>query len=219
MSLPWSTLKNLFVQEQKPAPEPVSLPEEDLVDEEEEVPLAPPLVGVSGVPEIVEGQEFSLLYLQHGVPVSAYTAEKLLSVIEGLAQMSPEQIRMVVAAMDAADTAWVITDPVEDARNKVRALLAQKGRVVATVLEIEQQAKLASQKQDEDLAAASADIKAQIEALQLQLHECISQNAKSKADIEAHCRAAKEAGARESARLDVETGRLNRIPNTFGGSL
>ena len=97
----WNAFSALFV---KPPEAPVYTPE----PEPEPEPEVAPLLNTSGSPEIVEGRPYADIYTGAGVPASTFPVEKLLAVIEGLANMSPEQIRMVIAAMDAADSSWVI---------------------------------------------------------------------------------------------------------------
>lgn len=210
----WGTLTSLFIKADAPAPPP-SLPEEPL---EEEVPVEVHL-GASGAPEVPEGRPFGDLYSEHGVPVSAFPVEKLLAVIEGLSNMQPDQIRMVVAAMDAADTTWTISDPVSDAQAKILVLQAEKARLMATAQQVDVDGKAEITALDEKLTATGADIKQQIESLQTQLHAEITRTAEAKSAVEARSRAAREAAAREGVRLDAEVSRLIRVPNTFGASL
>ena len=95
----WHAFSALFVKNEDPVPAPEAEPEPEAVA---------PVLNVSGSPEVIEGRAYADIYAGAGVPASPFPVEKLLAVIEGLANMSPEQIRMVIAAMDAADSSWVI---------------------------------------------------------------------------------------------------------------
>ena len=209
---PWNAFSSLFV---KPPEAPVYTPE----PEPEPEPEVAPLLNTSGSPEIVEGRPYADIYTGAGVPASTFPVEKLLAVIEGLANMSPDQIRMVIAAMDAADSTWVIEDPVHDAQNKIVVLQSEQARLSSTVKAIEAQGQAEAATEDEELLAMSADIKSQIEALQAKLQAAILETTQAKTQIETYTRSSKEAALRETARLESEVRRLNRVPNTFGGKI
>jgi hypothetical protein len=209
---PWNAFSALFV---KPPEAPVYTPEPELEAE----PEPEPILNTSGSPEIVEGRPYADIYVAANVPTSAFPVEKLLAVIEGLANMSPDQIRMVIAAMDAADSSWVIEDPVTDAQNKIVVLQSEQARLSSTIKAIEAQGQAEAATEDEDLLAMSADIKSQIETLQADLQAAILETTQAKTQIETYTRSSKEAAARETARLESEVRRLNRVPNTFGGKI
>jgi hypothetical protein len=233
----WGAITSLFIQKTDEEPVP-SMVEPD--PEPEPEPVAAPVrrsaiarsvvasaslmsadtSGSSdGSPEIPEGRPFDELYRDAGVPASPYPVEKLLTVLTGLAAMPEAQIRMCVTAMDAADESWTIEDPVADARNKIDALKNEKARLAEVVAEVDAQGKADIIAADTHLAETAASIKAQIDALQAELHAKMDLTSAAKAAIDAGVRAAREAAARESLRLESEVGRLNRIPNTFGTGL
>lgn len=206
----WSSLTSLFVKEDAAPPEP------SLAEPEPE-PEPEVLVDESGSPAITEGRPFEDIYSANGVGASAYPVEKLLAFMGGLATMPPDQVRMVVAAMDAADTSWTIQDPVDDAVAKIEVLQSEKRRLTATAAQVEGQGKADAEALDTGLAATSTDIRQQIEALQVRLQEEITRVAAEKSAIETRSRAARDACTRETARLDAEVSRLNRVPTVFGG--
>jgi hypothetical protein len=172
-----------------------------------------------GSPAIPEGRPFEEIYAAAGVPVSPYPVEKLLAVVTGLSAMPEPQIRMCVTAMDAADESWTIEDPVADARIKIDVLKAEKQQLLDVVAAVEADGKNEIIAADTHLAETAAFIKEQIDQLQAQLHEQMDATSAAKASIDASIRAAREACARESLRLESEIGRLNRVPNTFGSGL
>lgn len=206
----WSDLQHLFVKPKAP-----EAPPEIEEEFEEEPEVATPTVDASGSPSILEGRPFEDIYGTNGVPASPYPAEKLLAFIAGLATMPLPQIQMVVSAMDAADTSWTIADPVHDAEAKITVLQSEKTRITATVQQVEAQGKAEAEALDTGLANTSTDIRQQIEALQVKLQEEIARVTSAKTDSDNRIRAAREAGSRESLRLDAEVSRLNTIPNKF----
>jgi hypothetical protein len=233
----WGALTSLFIQktDEEPVPSMVE-PEPELEPEPVAAPprrsaiarsvvtsVSAPFDAASGTsggsPEVPEGRPFDELYREAGVPASPYPVEKLLTVLTGLAAMPEAQIRMCVTAMDAADESWTIEDPVTDARNKIDALKNEKARLAEVVAQVDAQGKADIVAADTELAETAASIKAQIDALQAQLHEKMDSTSAAKSAIDASVRAAREAAARESLRLDSEVGRLNRIPNTFGSGI
>lgn len=212
--LSWGSIASLFV---KPEEKPVEF--ETIYESEpelEEPEVAPTLVNANGVLEIPEGRSFEDIYRAKGVPVSVYSAEKLLAFMDGLATMPPKQIQMVVAAMDAADASWTIQDPLSDAAAKIAVLQSEKSSLSATVSQIEAQGKVDTEALDTGLTTLSTSIREQIELLQGQLQEEIMRVSSAKVAIETRNRAARDAATRESLRLDTETARLSRVPNTLG---
>lgn len=205
----WNDFSHLFIKSK--APEISGIPEEI----EEESPEVSPIVDASGSPAVIEGRPFEDIYVANGVPVSPYSAEKLLAFIAGLATMPLPQIQMVVGAMDAADTSWTLADPVHDAEAKIAVLQSEKSKITATVQQVEAQGKTEAEALDTGLATASTDIRQQIEALQAKLQEEIARVTSAKTDIDNRIRSAKESGTRENLRFDAEIGRLNTIPNKF----
>lgn len=208
-----SLMAHVLKPEEKPVVSETDF-EPELEPEPEETPVA--IVSANGVLEIPEGRSFEDIYRSKDVPTSVYSAEKLLAFMDGLATMPPNQIRMVIAAMDAADATWTIQDPLSDATAKIAVLQAEKTNMTATVSQIEAQGKANTEALDTGLAESSTSIRQQIEALQVQLQEEISRVSAEKIAIETRNRAARDAATRESLRLDTEVTRLSRVPNIVG---
>ena len=81
-----------------------------------------PVRSPAGSGGIREDVPFDTYYAEGGVPPTAYGAEKLLRVLDGLRAMDPSTRKAAVLAMDAADDAWTIADVVLDAQRKSRSL-------------------------------------------------------------------------------------------------
>ena len=62
---------------------------------------------------------FDDIYANAGVSPSAYPAERLLRLVDGLSAMDQATRLMAIKAMDAADESWTIDDPLADAAAKV----------------------------------------------------------------------------------------------------
>ncbi len=172
-------------------------------------------VGTPGGPALVEGRPFESLYFDAGVPTSPYPVERLLKLLEGLHAMDPSTRATVVAALDAADDTWTIADPVLDAQRKIDALGGAKSTLAEALGSVEVQGASQAEAQERYLADATTEIRRQIAELQAMLEREIATVTAHKADIDTNVRAAREAYAREAARLDAEIGRLEVIPKTF----
>ena len=211
----WGSISAAFI---KPDEEP-EIPLDVEVEESKDIPPVPTgytVTEILGSSDIVEGRPFEDIYRAANVPASPYSVEKLLGFTAGLSGMSEAQVRSVVAALDASDNTWTIEDPVEDAKNKIEALRAEKVRFSDTASGVEAASKAEAVALDEQLTATSANIKQQIEALQASLHEAIDLTSKGKSDADAKARSVREAANREASRLDIEISRLSRVPATFG---
>lgn len=176
---------------------------------------APPPPSTGG--GIVEGRPFEVLYGAAQVPASPYPAEKLLRLLDGLAAMDPATRKAAIIAMDAADDAWAIEDPVGDARRKIAVLHEQRQVISAAMLDAEATAKRELEAQDQYQSEATSKIRAQIAELEALLQEEVQKVASERASIQARAVSAREAGAREIGRLEGEVSRLQTVLTTFGG--
>ena len=180
-------------------------------------PPPPPLPKPSGpVPtDVVEGRPLAEIYAEAKVPVSPFSAEKLNRLLEGLKAMDPAMRKAAVMAMDAADDAWTIMDPLEDAQRKVAALQRAKNQLGEVVGAAEAEADRALKAADARQKEATEKIRAQIAELEALLQEELTEVANSRATSQSKLHAAREAAAREASRLDQEISALNGILVAF----
>jgi hypothetical protein len=183
-------------------------------------PVATAPAPVVAVPEgpIAEQRPFDDIYAEQSVAPAAFTAEKLLKILDGLAALDPAARIAAVRALDAADDAWTIDDALLDAERKTRAL----GNARAT---LEQQARAALEQARRDVTErdqrqqdAVGGIRKQIADLEALLEREVARATEEKAAFENSARATKEACLREVARLDAEADRLKRLAATFGAA-
>lgn len=178
----------------------------------------PPPAAAGPVGDIVEQRPFEQIYAEQSVPASAFPAEKLAKILDGLAALDPAARIAAVRALDAADDAWTIDDALLDAERKNRALAASRNQ-------LEQQARAALEQARRDIAErdqrqqdAVGRIRSQIADLEALLEREVTRATEEKGALENAARATKEACLREVARLDAESERLRRLAATFGGA-
>jgi hypothetical protein len=176
-------------------------------------PQTAPATGVD--PTAGEGKSFEAIYAAAGIPASPYPAEKLLRLLDGLRTMDSATRKTAVLAMDAADDTWQVADCVTDAQNKIAAITGYKQYLSVQLGEGEQLAATRVSEIGADLDAATAAIRSQIAELEQLLQRKITQSAQDTAGIEADLRSTREAVARESRRMDVESDRLREISAQF----
>ena len=174
----------------------------------------PVLAGPVGPVE--EGRAFDAIYAEAAVPAATYRVEKLLKVLEGLANVDTSTRRTLLTAMDAADESWTLADPLNDALNKVEALKGEVARIAASVSAAEADAAARAEAQNVHIADATAKIQAQIAELQTMLLDETRTVAQHKAEIEASLLATKQAALRETARVQAEIARLNHVVVALG---
>jgi hypothetical protein len=173
------------------------------------VPSAP-------LPDAVgEGRPLEEIYTLARVPSSAFPAEKLLRVLDGLKAMDPNTRKVAVMAMDAADDAWSIEDSILDAQRKTQALESAAASLVEQVRQAEAQAQIDLQSQDAYQGQATDSIRKQIEELEILLREELQKVAQEKAAVESKVAAARESCERETARFRQEIERLQEISKVF----
>jgi hypothetical protein len=165
--------------------------------------------------EIAEGRPFDDLYREAAITASPFPAEKLLRLLDGLRAMDPATRKTAVTAMDAADETWAIEDAVLDAQRKMRALADVKTRLARQVAAAETTARTETEEQDRYQERAVASIRQQIAQLEKLMETEIGKVAEHKAAAHARLQATRDACARETARCEAETRRLQEIPHTF----
>lgn len=178
---------------------------------------APPPKSAPGLAATVveEGRAFADIYADAAVPPSPFPAEKLNRLLEGLKAMDPSMRKAAVMAMDAADDAWTIMDPLQDAQRKVAALQRARNQLAEVVGASEAEAERELAAADAYQKEATEKIRAQIAELEALLQEELGEVANRKATSQSKLHATREAAAREAARLEAEISALNSILVAF----
>lgn len=191
-----------------------------VMDHSAEPVAAEPVSPAVPVPEgpIVEQRPFEDIYAEQSVQASAFPAEKLLKILDGLAALDPASRIAAVRALDAADDAWTIDDALLDAERKTRALAAARSQLEQLARAGLEQARAAVTERDQRQQDAVGRIRSQIADLEGLLEREVTRATEEKSALENAARATKEACLREVARLDAEAGRLKRLAATFGGT-
>jgi hypothetical protein len=166
--------------------------------------------------EIEEGRPFSRIYDQYQLPPCPHPAEKLLKILEGLAALPTAMRVAAITAMDAAEDAWTIEDPVLDVQRKIQALKREQERLNQRAEALEAAAAAELVEQDAFLAEATRLLQEEMARLQVQLGQTGQEVAQQKASIEARARATREARRREIDRISAEIARLGQVASMFG---
>lgn len=177
-----------------------------------------PVVNVAALPGIVADKPFADIYSAHGVIAAPKTAEEVLAILEGMSALPPEVRKISLDAMDKADDNWTMDDVRLDAGNKVEALTAYKMSLDVSLEQarVDKDSELAAT--DEYVAAATKQIRDQIEGLQAQIAECqnllqeeIVEATQKKAEIKTGFDNVTTTHASECARIDSEIERLRTV--------
>jgi hypothetical protein len=172
--------------------------------------------GEEAVGEIAENTPLDSIYAVFGVPATAFPAERLLKVLDGLRAMDATNQRAAVAAMDAADDSWTLDDVMADAARKISALKTHIGKLNAAVASVQAQETAQKAALARDYDALRATIADQIAQLQEAAQMAASENANAIAALEAKSLAAVSASGREQVRIQAEIDRLDSIAQQFG---
>lgn len=164
---------------------------------------------------IEEGKSLEDIFALANIPPTAFPAEKLLRLLDGLRAMDASTRKAAVLAMDAADDTWTIADPVTDAQRKMATLEAYKQRLSEQVAGTERSTAAQVGEIKTALERTSGEIRAQIAELERLLEREVAKAAQETTSLEASLRAAREAAAREQRRMDKEIERLSEIPAGF----
>lgn len=178
------------------------------------------LGAVSNEPLLVSGNEaplnFDDIYTKAGLSVSAYPAERLLRLLDGLSAMDQATRLMAIKAMDAADESWTIDDPLADAAAKVQALSQYAERLQLNLQKVEQE----TQGRLNDVAAQQeqvvGDIRKQIAELEALASREMARAAQETAEHEAGVKATRDQTARDLAQLSQTSQRLQGLSAQFG---
>ena len=160
--------------------------------------------------------DLATIYANAGLLASAYPAERLLRLLDGLSAMDDATRLMAIRAMDAADESWTIDDPLADAAAKVSALAqhAEQLQLNLHQLERETQSRLAEVSARQDKVVG--DIRKQIAELDALANREIARSAQETAAQEASLRTATERTTRELAELAQTSQRLQGLATQFG---
>ena len=160
--------------------------------------------------------DLDTIYANAGMLASAYPAERLLRLLDGLSAMDDATRLMAIRAMDAADESWTIDDPLADAAAKVSALAqhAEQLQLNLHQLERETQNRLAEVSARQDKVVG--DIRKQIAELDALANREIARSAQETAAQEASLRTATERTTRELAELAQTSQRLQGLATRFG---
>lgn len=171
------------------------------------------LAAGDGVPVRLED-----IYAEAGIAASAYPAERLLRLIDGLSAMDPTTRLMAIKAMDAADESWTIDDPLADAEAKVQALQRYSERLQAKLQKTEQE----TQARLEAVAARQekvvGDIRKQIAELEALVAREEERAAQERAEQDAQLKAARDQTASELVQLAQASQRLQGLSAQFGAT-
>ena len=202
--------------------EPVAAVEEGATESETGAGADFSLGAVSNQPVLVPGTEtplnFDDIYAQAGVGISAYPAERLLRLLDGLSAMDQATRLMAIKAMDAADESWTIDDPLADAAAKVQALSQYAGWLQLRLQKVEQE----TQGRLNDVAARQekvvGDIRKQIAELEALASREMARAAQETAEHEGSLRAARDQAATDLAQLNQTSQRLQGLSAQFGAA-
>lgn len=162
---------------------------------------------------------FDDIYAQAGVGASAYPAERLLRLLDGLSAMDQATRLMAIKAMDAADESWTIDDPLADAAAKVQALSQYAERLQLRLQKVEQE----TQGRLGDVAARQeqvvGEIRKQIAELEALATREMARAAQETGEHEGSLRAARDQAARDLAQLNQASQRLQGLSAQFGAAI
>ena len=167
---------------------------------------------------VTEQRPFDDIYAEQAVPVTPFTAEKLLKILDGLAALEPASRKAAVLALDAADDAWSIDDALADGQIKIKALRAAKLQAEDQAREALAQARARIEDTEQRQVEAVGTIRKQIADLEALLEREVTRATERKGLLANAAQAAKEACQRETTRLDAEVVRLGSIDGIFGAA-
>ncbi|WP_157040308.1 methyl-accepting chemotaxis protein [Polaromonas naphthalenivorans] len=156
------------------------------------------------------------IYASEGVMASAYPAERLLRLVDGLSAMDEATRQMAIRAMDAADESWTISDPLADAAAKVKALAAHAERLRLNLRQLAQETEgqlNAARLRQEQVVG---NIRKQIAELEALASRELARAAQETAAHEASLKAVTEQTARELEQVTQASQRLQSLALQFG---
>ncbi len=160
-------------------------------------------------------QELTDIYANAGVPASGFPAERLLRLVDGLSAMDDTTRLMAIRAMDAADDAWSIDDPLADAAAKVQALAQHVQQLQTNLGALEQDTATRLQGVAARHDQVVGDIRKQITELEALAARESARAAQETATHEAQLQAAREQTARTIAGIQQTSQRLQSLGTQF----
>ncbi len=160
-------------------------------------------------------QALTDIYASAGVPASGFPAERLLRLVDGLSAMDDATRLMAIRAMDAADDAWSIDDPLADAAAKVQALAQHVQQLQANLGALEQDTATRLQGVAQRHDQVVGDIRKQITELEALAARESARAAQETATHEAQLQAAREQTARTIAGIQQTSQRLQSLGTQF----
>lgn len=169
--------------------------------------------------EKISKRPFQEIYSAAKIEASVYSAEKMLKLIDGLSSMDGSTRKTAIMAMDAADDAWTIADPVMDAKRKISALGAHQSALDGQVAQLQKQTEQEVQKLDAFSAEAEKSINAQVAKLLEQLKSELEKVSAQKEALRLRLAQNTAVALEEQSRLTSEIQRLENLPKTFASVL
>jgi hypothetical protein len=163
----------------------------------------------------VSGLSLEQIYAQAGVAAANYPAERFLRLLDGLKAMDEAIRRQVIAAMDAADDTWTITDPLHDASLKIVAIEAHAATLRAGFTQAEQETQIAVAGVQQRQETSVSEIKRQITELEGLLAREIARGAQENAALGAALQSKKEGAERELVQLMRSAGEFQALLDQF----
>ena len=181
--------------------------------------LTPASPGIELAAHAAAPLDLDTIYANAGMVASAYPAERLLRLLDGLSAMDDATRLMAIRAMDAADESWTIDDPLADAAAKVTALAqrAEQLQLHQQQLERDTQSRLSEVSVRQEKVVG--DIRKQIAELDALASREIARSAQENAAQEASLQVATERTKQELAELAQASQRLQGLAAQFGGAI
>jgi hypothetical protein len=191
-----------------------------LVDEANIDPVQPEPVAEPLVPEL-SGTIIALdeVYAQQGVPAVAFPAERLLKILDGLCAMDPANQQAAVAAMDAADDSWDLSQILDDAVRKIAALRSYSTSLDAAILNARDDEAAQKSAQNQQYEVLRKEINEQVAQLHAAAELATADHAKAIQELQSQANTTVAATQQEQVRLKAEIQRLESISRKLGGSV
>jgi small-conductance mechanosensitive channel len=161
------------------------------------------------------GLTLSQIYESAAIAPSAYPAERLLRLLDGLKAMDEGLRRQTIQAIDSADDSWTINDPISDATAKIAALERHASSINAMVETAERDTEALLVELRNRQGASVTEIRRQIKELEGLLAREISRGTQDAATIEAGLKAKKDDAKRELESLARASNELRQLVMQF----
>jgi hypothetical protein len=161
------------------------------------------------------GLTLAQIYDAASIPPSAYPAERLLRLLDGLKAMDEGLRRQTIQAIDVADDSWTINDPLSDATAKIAALERHAASINAMVEKAERDTEGLLVELRNRQGASVTEIRRQIKELEGLLAREISRGTQDAATIEAGLKAKKDDAKRELENLARSSNDLRQLVTQF----